>query len=499
MLHVVRHLKTMWPTRAVALCLCLCLACDNPAEPPYHPQGQGELVPMNQLIEDAISGAVDRNYSFEVEAGGEYVVLLKSLHGFVGLTVLDPNQNVLGTIGSAPNTTALEDNPSTNVPTHQAGVLRLQAQVFNGDTARFQFKIVAVNTAPETEPRQFVLGDTITGESIDPRYDTDIFTAHANAGQIFAAALQPLGSNHGGVTLYVETSSGQLQALVPAAAEPLMSTGPIPVSAAQDFRFVVRSTAVDNFIRHRGPYRVWTYVIDPAPEHVSPPLTPNIVVNSERIDKPNDIDDFTLADTVGAEFLVFFQAARHYFVHVRTPGGTLIGPGIGAQVDADTTLLHHTLGSIRLDSAGTYSVRVFGGFPGEWLVADTGAYRVLLRRLDRRPESAAASVQVGDTVRGEEIYPAGDIDEFTTTAAPGGRLTLWFHLTASAVPAGNAVTFEVIDVATGAVLVQTGAVTVDSFTPVSFVVPASGSLKVRVGPSAGVQPARAPYEFFLSP
>src|SRR6266576_1623387 len=134
MLHVVRHLKTMWPTRAVALCLCLCLACDNPAEPPYHPQGQGELVPMNQLIEDAISGAVDRNYSFEVEAGGEYVVLLKSLHGFVGLTVLDPNQNVLGTIGSAPNTTALEDNPSTHVPTHQAGVLRLQAQVFNGDT-----------------------------------------------------------------------------------------------------------------------------------------------------------------------------------------------------------------------------------------------------------------------------------------------------------------------------------------------------------------------------
>ncbi len=160
----------------------------------------------------------------------------------MGLTVLDSRErrSVLATVGSAPGSNgASNDNPSTNVPTNLAGVLLLQAQVFNGDTAQFQFKVVPVNTAPEIQPSQFVLGDSITGETIDPRYDTDIFTAHANAGQIFAAALQPLGIDPGGVTLYIETDAGQLAALVPASVEPLMSTGPIPVSVSQDYRFVV--------------------------------------------------------------------------------------------------------------------------------------------------------------------------------------------------------------------------------------------------------------------
>jgi hypothetical protein len=187
----------MHPSHAATLCVCVCIACDNPVGP-YRPQGQGELVPVNLLIEDVISGAIDRRYSFEVTAGGEYVVLLKSLHGFVGLSVLDPGtQFVLATIGAAPGPTALEDNPSANVPRSQTGVLLLQAQVFNGDTAHFQFKIVPVNTAPEFAPSHFALGDTITGETINPLYDTDIFTAHANAGQIFAAALQPLGVDQG--------------------------------------------------------------------------------------------------------------------------------------------------------------------------------------------------------------------------------------------------------------------------------------------------------------
>jgi len=491
------HVEPMHGSRAVALFLSVCMACDNPVGP-YRPQGQGEQVPVNRLIEDAISGAVDRHYSFEVTAGGEYVVVLKSLHGFVGLTVLDPGtQYVRATIGSAPGPTALEDNPSTNVPTSQTGVLLLQAQVFNGDTARFQFKIIPVNTPPEIASSHFALGDTITGETIDPRYDTDIFTAHANAGQIFAAALQPLGADPGGVTLYVETNAGQFVALVPADVEPLMSTGPIPVSVSEDYRFIVRSTSIYTSIRHRGPYKVWSYVIDPAPEHVPVPLVPNTVVNSERIDEPNDIDQFTLVDTIGAEFLVFLQASRHYFMHVRTPGGTLIGPGMGMQVDADTTLLHHPLGSIRLDSAGTYGVRVFGGFPGEWLVADTGAYRVLLQRLDRRPEFAAAAVQVGDTVRGEEIYPAGDIDEFALSATPGAQLKPWYRLTATPVPSYAAVVFEAVDPASGAVLSQGPVAATAGLTQgPAFTVPATGTVRLRFGSGDG---PRAPFEFTIQP
>jgi hypothetical protein len=482
--------------RVAALSCCVCIACDNPVGP-SRPQGQGELVPVNQLIEDVISGAVVRRYSFEVTLGGEYVVLLKSLHGFVGLSVQDPaTQYTLATIGSAPGPTALEDNASSNVPTSQAGVLLLEAQVFNGDTARFQFKIVPVHTPPEIVPNQFTIGDTIIGETIEPRYDTDIFTAHADAGQIIAAALQPLGSDPGGITLYVETADGQFVASVPAGVEPLMSTGAISVSTSQDYRFVIRSGGIGS-VRYRGPYRVWSYLINPAPEHVATPLAPDAVVTGERIDQPNDIDQFTLVDTVGAEFLAFLQASRHFFVQVRAPGGTLIGPGVAMQVDADTTLLHHALGSIRLDSTGTYSVRVFGGFPGEWLMADTGAYRFLMLRLDRRPESAASAVQVGDTVTGEEIYPAGDIDEFTLSATPSAQLKPWFRLTATPVPSYAAVVFEAVDPGTGAVLSQGPVTATGGFTQgTTFTVPASGAVRLRFGGAGG---PRAPFAFTIQP
>ncbi len=482
--------------RAAALCLCLCLACDSPVGP-YHPQGQGELLPVNKLIEDAISGGVQRHYLFEVTAGGEYVVLLKSLHGFVGLGVSDPlTQYGLASVGSAPDATSLEDNPSANVVTRQSRVLALDAYVFNGDSARFQFKIVSVHTPPEIAPSQFTFGGTIAGETIDPRFDTDIFTAHGDSGQIIAGAVKPLGSDPGGITLYVETAAGQFMALVPADSEPLMSTGPISLFASGDYRFVVRSGG-NTTVRHRGPYRVWSYLINPAPEHSAVALVPNAVLSSERIDQPNDIDQFTLVDTVGAEFLAFLQASRHFFMHVRAPGGTLIGPGAGMQVDADTALLHHPLGSIRLDSAGTYSVRVFGGYPGEWLMADTGAYRVLLLRLDRRPESVTASVHVADTVTGEEIYPAGDVDEFTLSATPSAQLKPWFRLTATPVPSYAAVVFEAVDPGTGSVLSQSSVTATAGLTQgMPFTVPAGGMVRLRFGGAGG---PRAPYQFTIQP
>ena len=489
-----KQLRPMDFRRAAALCLCLCIACDNPMAP-FRPQGQGELVPVNQLIEDAISGGVHRLYTFEVTADGEYVVLLKSLHGFVGMSIADP-QGGFATVGSAPGSTPLEDNPSRNVVTHQSGVLALESYVFNGDSGRFQFKIVSVHTPPEIVPSQFTVGGTISGETIDPRFDTDIFTAHGDSGQIIAAAVKPLGSDSGGITLYVETAAGQLAALVPADSEPLMSTGPISLLASGNYRFVVRSGG-NGPVRHRGPYRVWSYLINPAPEHSAVALVPNAALSSERIDQPNDIDQFTLVDTVGAEFLAFLQASRHFFMYVRAPGGTLIGPSAGMQVDADTALLHHSLGSIRLDSAGTYSVRVFGGYPGEWLMADTGAYRVLLQRLDHRPESATASVVVGDTVTGEEIYPAGDIDEFTLSATPSALLKPWFRLAATPVPSYAAVVFEAVDPGTGAVLSQASVTATANLTQgTPFTVPASGTVRLRFG---GANGPRAPYQFTIQP
>lgn len=133
-----------------------------------------------------------------------------------------------------------------------------------------------------------------------------------------------------------------------------------------------------------------------------------------------------------------------------------------------------------------------------------GAYSFRVVPINRAPESVPAAYTVGDTVRGEAIYPAGDIDEFTTTAVPGDTLTAYIRLTAA--PVGvpdqfHGLTLEVIDPATGNTLAGSleqffG----QTFNPVgSFAVPAGGALLIRVRGTGtfGDELTTAPYEFFV--
>ncbi len=130
-------------------------------------------------------------------------------------------------------------------------------------------------------------------------------------------------------------------------------------------------------------------------------------------------------------------------------------------------------------------------------MADTGAYRLLFLRLDRRPENAASSIQVGDTVTGEAIYPAGDIDEFALSATPGAQLKPWFRLTATPVPSYAAVVFEAVDPGTGTVLSQAPVIATAGLTQgTAFTVPASGTVRLRFGSGGG---PRAPYQFSIQP
>ncbi len=484
--------------RVAALSFCVCIACDNPVGP-YRPQGQGELVPVGRLIEDEITGGVDRNYSFDVTAGGEYVVLLKSLQGFVGLTVVDPGTHyALATIGSAPGSTALENNASTNVPTHQDGVLLLQAHVFNGDTtAQFQFKIVSVNRAPESASSVFELGDTVVGESIDPYYDTDVFTAHADSGQVASIILQPLAPT-GGITAYLEYGSGDEFILVPAApGEPMLASQPISFLVSQDNRFVIRSTTWQGHLRHRGSYRFWTVVRDTAPEHVAASLPIQTVVTGERVDNPIDVDAFTFQDTAGAELVALVEGPRRTTVAVRSPTDSLMAAMIDQ--DNDTTLFHHGTQAFQLPTAGTYKLRVESSWDVPSQVADTGVYRIMLFRLNRQPETASGTVALGDTVKGEALNPAGDVDEFTVAATAGTQHTAWFRLTSNAAPQYFGIALNVIDPTTGALLASVATAFAQPFlqTP-TFTVPAGGAVRIRVASVPGQTGASAPYEFFVN-
>jgi len=124
--------------------------------------------------------------------------------------------------------------------------------------------------------------------------------------------------------------------------------------------------------------------------------------------------------------------------------------------------------------------------------------------IDRAPESVPQGYAVGDTVRGEAIFPAGDIDEFTSSGTPGDTLSPWYRLTASPVPpSGSGITLEVIDPATGVILVGWGTSLIGSspqyYSPGYFVVPPAGTFLIRVRGSGlfGDELETAPYEFFV--
>ena len=481
--------------RGSAVLLCACVACVDPVGP-FHPQGQGELVPLNRVIEDFISDSVPRLYSFEAAIDGEYVVLLKAYHGSVSFLITDGVSTVT-TYGSAAVTIPLEENPSFPLRTPLGGSGSIRAQVFNGDTARFQFKIVPVHTPPEIAPRRFEWGDTLRGETINPLWDTDVFVAHAQAGQTIAAALEPLGTDPGAIWLTIESENGQFLGQVEnAPGTPLRSTGAIPVSVSQDYRLVVRR-GFFRATRHQGEYRVWSYLINRAPERAPVTLPKGVVRADERIDQPNDIDEFTFQDTVGAEYLAFFDARRHFSMFIYSPTDSFVSGRIGGSTD--TTLLHQGTVLFQLQSAGPYKVKVDGGYPGDWLMADTGAYRVLLFPVDRRPENVPATFQVGDTVRGEAIFPAGEIDEFTASATPGAQLMAGMRVTADPQPQFDYVELLVLDDGTGTALAQIAVQTTGAFQTASFTVPPSGTLRVRLGRQICCPPGRAPYEFFLRP
>jgi len=135
-----------------------------------------------------------------------------------------------------------------------------------------------------------------------------------------------------------------------------------------------------------------------------------------------------------------------------------------------------------------------------WQVADTGAYRFILYKIDHRPERVPSVVQVGDTISGEAIEPAGDVDEFTAAATPGERLASWFRLSADPVPQSVYMSFEVLDLSTGALLGRVLPAAAGGFAQgAAFTVPTSGALQIRIGRIPGGEAAAAPYEFFLGP
>jgi hypothetical protein len=176
--------------RGAVLLVSVFVACDSP----FEPQGNGERVPVNRELSDAISRDSIARYSFTADAGAYFVVFLEALEGNVQMSIVDSNHfQQVATINAGPGYPTLRENPSPVFSTQNTVVYNLRASTFS-EQARFRFLIYPIRTSPEHSLARFEIGDTVSGETIDPAVDLDEFFVRAIAGQEIVGVVEAQGT-----------------------------------------------------------------------------------------------------------------------------------------------------------------------------------------------------------------------------------------------------------------------------------------------------------------
>jgi hypothetical protein len=429
-----------------------------------------------------VSAGDSLKYSFVAGQDGEYAVFLAAPEGSVGLVVVDStNSRFILAMAAGPTTGSLMTHASLNIPAKRGTVFLVTLYASGQQEASFQFLVYAVNAAPERRAAQFTIGDTVAGEDIDPLVDVDTFTAAGQAGSDIVLVIQPLGAaGTGSLVLLVADPAGSFigYSANDAGGPSLHTSGRVRLFSTGTYLFSVGGSSGSVFTpRYQGPYRFWSYAINPAPEHRSATLPVGAVVSGERIDRAGDIDEFTFPAAAGASYNAFVQASHAVQLEIVPDSG----PALAAAVSdpADTALFGVATGRVTLSRSGTYRVRVSGTTPSS--IADTGAYRFLLYAIDPRPEHISATIAAGDSISGESIDVPGDVDEFPVPGAPGEEGNVFFQalndsplapLRLDVVNDSGRVLSSVLSSSADTNLIQ-------QFTG-RFAIPATGSLRLRV-------------------
>jgi len=365
---------------------------------------------------------------------------------------------------------------------------------------------------PEMVRDTFAIGDTVSGEAIDPPGDIDQFQFHGLKGQHVNIALQGLAApSGGGFQAFITGPTGYSIVFSGTSAAALgdHQTLRVDLPATGWYEVDVSGAGWSDELAERGPYRFAVEPLGAAPERVGSALVPGDSVTTEAIDSPGDWDEYTVTASPGQEVGVIVHSTRTDFLYPylrifdRVTGDSLVTALYG----------DHLVGPFRVPASGEVGIAVYqpdgffrfcsdatcGGY-----FRFVGAYAFRVIPINRAPESVPGLYTLGDTVRGEAIFPAGDIDEFTSSGTPGDTLRPWWRLTANPIPPpGSGISLQVVDPATGAVLVGWGASVIAStteyFSPGPFVVPPAGTYLIRVhgGGLFGDELETAPYEFFV--
>lgn len=371
---------------------------------------------------------------------------------------------------------------------------------------------------PELVGDTIAIGDTVSGEVLDPFGDEDVFHFYGVRHQRVNVAIQgqAAASASGGFRAFI---SGPRPGPDPIAtvSTPTSSaalgdhqTLRIDLPVTGWYRIGISGGSSPEQVSEIGAYGFAVESVRTAPEAVSGTLVLGDSVTSEAIDVVGDVDEYSLTASAGQELAGTFGTAAPCCIY---PSVIVYDPATGDTLAVNVGQNERLVGPFLVPASGQVMLAVLE-LPSvpfrqcfdaqcNGIFRYTGGYRLKVFAINRAPENVPASYALGDTVRNEAISPTGDIDEFTLSGTPGDTLSFWFRLRAAPVPAGSGISPVVINAATGAVLSGSGFSMTGSlpefFSVGSFIVPATGSLLIRIrgSGSLGEGLGTAPYEFFI--
>ena len=439
-----------------------------------------------------------------VPGGGIVAVLFDSATGVpsAGAQVLIPGTSMSGT-------TELD-----------AGVYVLRVEGARAEDHALPYRLWAYRFrfGAEQVADTIAIGDTVSGEAIDPVGDVDNLVLFGEQGQHINLALQGLAdSATGGLSAFIE---GALPLSVVNSAT---SAGPMGASrsnridlpATGQYRIRVGSSGSPlPGLGDRGPYRLSVTLLGVSPELAGAALALGDSVANESLDFAGDWDEYVVTATPGQRLAVVGRNV------------TATGYPELAVFDPAT---HDTLGwfpmqgfdrttpRFTMPTGGRVGVVVYerrGGLFGNGFVScydptcdgvytAVGGYRLTVFAVNPAPEHVPASFALGDTVRGEDVTPVTDVDEFLGTGVPGDTMSVWARLLLDPVPARGLISVDIVDPTTGFVLrggfgLISAHPTGGFGSPGAFAVPASGAYLIRIysGGTFGDELGVAPYEFY---
>jgi hypothetical protein len=388
-------------------------------------------------------------------------------------------------------------------------IVRVDASVdLDFSTVRGPYRLwfYRFSLGPESVPDTFAIGDTVSGEVIEPWGDADGFRFYGQRGQHVNIMLQGLAAPGGafqawiqGPPNYPEWSFASLSSSTSAAALSDHQTRRMDLNATGWYHVTLSGPEGVGGLVNRGAYRFVVQPLGVAPENAPSDLMPGDSVTTESIDTPGDWDEFTVTAAPGSEVYATFRGS---------PSMSIRNPAVGDSLAAlNGWQYDKVLGPVTVPAGGAVTIAAYQ--PASFVrfcydaacggvLSFVGPYRFRVFALNRAPETVPATFAMGDTVRGEAVSPIGDIDEFAGLGAPGDTVNVWWHLIAD--PTGGYITMDVLDATTGAVL---GGITLISASQAfyqlgPFVVPTGGYVvRFYSYGSFGDNTATAPYEFVV--